>query len=162
MMKSYLYLNTLQEATLPFRNIRETLLGWNVSVTSLLKIFFICGRKMKTSEYSEPSNYISECWLEWRYNHEGGITCLSAFCFWYIWIYLQLNIAYPATGCQKFIEIDDEKRLYVLSYFVVISVMCWTQPMRVRQENLSGSVWWWAWRRVRRIREFILQYFDNL
>ena len=24
---------------------------------------------------------------------------------------LQLNIAYPATGCQKLIEVDDEKKL---------------------------------------------------
>lgn len=25
--------------------------------------------------------------------------------------FLQLNIAYPATGCQKLVEIDDEKKL---------------------------------------------------
>lgn len=25
--------------------------------------------------------------------------------------FLQLNIAFPATGCQKLLEIDDEKKL---------------------------------------------------
>ena len=28
-----------------------------------------------------------------------------------MYILLQLNIAYPATGCQKLVEIDDEKKL---------------------------------------------------
>merc|ERR1711860_7910 len=28
-----------------------------------------------------------------------------------VWIGMKLNISYPATGCQKLIEVDDEKRL---------------------------------------------------
>lgn len=27
--------------------------------------------------------------------------------------FFKLNISYPATGCQKLIEVDDEKKLWV-------------------------------------------------
>ena len=30
-------------------------------------------------------------------------------------LFAQLNIAYPSTGCQKVIEVEDEKKLYVVS-----------------------------------------------
>lgn len=34
-----------------------------------------------------------------------GESCFSASCF------PQLNISFPATGCQKLIEVDDERKL---------------------------------------------------
>ena len=68
------------------------------------------------------------CWesIRWDYSRLTWI---------FLFLRLQLNIAYPATGCQKLVDVEDERKLWVF-FFLDISAGMVCNPFVCSQARL--------------------------